>query len=187
MRYWMSTRHYKPPSGRDPAQKAVLYVLDSGETNAEGRIVRILVPCSMTGADNWPPHLLQPFLDHGILDILANATGGIGIVLEHRYYGKSYPPRSAIEPVSPYWDTDSLRFLNNSQALEDSAEFVRKVQLPGIDEPISNFTVISYGGSYPGARSAHLRVLYPDLFYGASEHTRLGKKVAVDIDAFSRP
>ena len=28
-----------------------------------------------------------PFLDTGIVEILARATGGIGIVLEHRYYG----------------------------------------------------------------------------------------------------
>ena len=28
-----------------------------------------------------------PFLDYGIVDILAEATKGLGIVLEHRYYG----------------------------------------------------------------------------------------------------
>ena len=28
------------------------------------------------------------FLDTGIVDILTNATGGLGVVLEHRYYGK---------------------------------------------------------------------------------------------------
>lgn len=30
-----------------------------------------------------------PFLDTGIVDILAKATGGLGVVLEHRYYGTS--------------------------------------------------------------------------------------------------
>ena len=30
-----------------------------------------------------------PFLDTGIVEILAKATGGLGIVLEHRYYGTS--------------------------------------------------------------------------------------------------
>jgi len=29
-----------------------------------------------------------PFLDTGIVDILTNATRGLGVVLEHRYYGK---------------------------------------------------------------------------------------------------
>lgn len=28
-----------------------------------------------------------PFLDTGIVEILARATGGVGVVLEHRYYG----------------------------------------------------------------------------------------------------
>ena len=28
-----------------------------------------------------------PFLDTGIVEILARATNGVGIVLEHRYYG----------------------------------------------------------------------------------------------------
>jgi len=41
-------------------------VLDGGETSGEDRL---------------------SFLDTGILDILANATSGIGIILEHRYYG----------------------------------------------------------------------------------------------------
>jgi len=29
-----------------------------------------------------------PFLDTGIVDILTNATGGLSVVLEHRYYGE---------------------------------------------------------------------------------------------------
>jgi len=65
------------------------------------------------------------FLDNGILQILSNATNGLSIVLEHRwvpflrlqlilrYYGKSIP----VESLS----TDDLRFLNNAEALEDSA------------------------------------------------------------------
>ncbi|KDN42721.1 hypothetical protein K437DRAFT_257745 [Tilletiaria anomala UBC 951] len=149
-RYWFSTKYYKPPSHRKEGEKTVVYVLDSGETNAEGRL---------------------PYLDHGILDILAGATGGISVVLEHRYYGKSYPPRSVISPPGPYWDSDAMRFLNNTQALEDSANFVRQIKFPGVEEDLTggpNKTRwISYGGSYPGARSAHLRVLYPELFTGA--------------------
>lgn len=59
-RYWISTRHYLP-GFRGP-----VIVLDGGETSGEDRL---------------------PFLDTGIVDILANATAGIGVVLEHRYYG----------------------------------------------------------------------------------------------------
>lgn len=57
-RYWVSTRYYKPGGP--------VFVLDSGEADATERL---------------------PYMDTGILDILTNATGGLGVVLEHRYYG----------------------------------------------------------------------------------------------------
>jgi hypothetical protein len=60
-RYWINTRHYTPGSG------GPVIVLDGGETSGEDRI---------------------PFLDTGIVEILARATGGVGVVLEHRYYGE---------------------------------------------------------------------------------------------------
>ncbi len=92
----------------------MLYILDSGETDATGRL---------------------PYLDHGILDILTNATGGIGLVLEHRFYGESFPQRSQISPTSDVWDTDGLRYLNTTQALEDSANFVRNIKVSNVPEP----------------------------------------------------
>jgi hypothetical protein len=59
-RYWVNARHYKPRPG------VPVIVLDGGETTGEDRL---------------------PFLDTGIVNILAKATGGLGVVLEHRYYG----------------------------------------------------------------------------------------------------
>ena len=143
-RYWYSLRHYKPVQGKPTP----IFVLDSGETDASGRL---------------------PYLDHGILDILANATGGIGVILEHRYYGKSFPSRKDLGPGKT-WGVDELRWLNNRQALQDSARFVQKMRFPEAGN--ENLTalhqpVIYYGGSYPGARAAHMRVLYPDLIFGA--------------------
>ncbi|KAF8625999.1 hypothetical protein AX17_006722 [Amanita inopinata Kibby_2008] len=133
-RYWFSTRHYKPGSG------GPVFVLDGGETSGEDRL---------------------PFLDTGIVDILAKNTNGVGVILEHRYYGKSY----AVENLT----TDSLRFLNNEQAAADSANFMSNIKFPGIDEDLTapNTPWIYYGGSYAGARSAHMRVLYPNLVYGS--------------------
>lgn len=58
-RYWVNTRHYQAGGP--------VFVLDGGETSGEDRL---------------------PFLDTGVMDIFSKATGGIGIVLEHRYYGK---------------------------------------------------------------------------------------------------
>lgn len=71
-RYWVSDRHYKAGGP--------IVVLDSGEDSGEDRL---------------------PYLDTGIVDILTNATGGLGIVLEHRYYGASVPVLN--------FTTDSMR------------------------------------------------------------------------------
>ena len=59
-RYWVNPRHYVPGSG------GPVIVLDGGETSGENRLA---------------------FADTGIVEILANATGGVGVILEHRYYG----------------------------------------------------------------------------------------------------
>jgi hypothetical protein len=59
-RFWVNKRHYRPRPG------APVIVIDGGETSGEDRL---------------------SFLDTGIADILARATGGVGVVLEHRYYG----------------------------------------------------------------------------------------------------
>jgi Serine carboxypeptidase S28 len=67
-RFWVNTRHYKPRPG------APVIVIDGGEMSGEDRL---------------------PFLDTGIADILARATNGVAVVLEHRYYGAclaDFPP-----------------------------------------------------------------------------------------------
>lgn len=81
-RFWVSTRHYKPGSG------GPVIVLDGGETSGEDRL---------------------PFLDTGIVNILAKATGGVGVVLEHRYYGSSIPVAN--------FSTDSLRCVHSCDLL----------------------------------------------------------------------
>ena len=54
----MNDRHYK--------KGGPVIVLDGGETSGVNRL---------------------PFLKTGIVEILSNATGGLGVILEHRYYG----------------------------------------------------------------------------------------------------
>ncbi|KAL1702481.1 serine carboxypeptidase S28-domain-containing protein [Schizophyllum commune] len=133
-RYWVNKRHYVPGTN------APVIVLDGGETSGEDRL---------------------PFLDTGIVEILTRATGGVGVVLEHRYYGETKPVQNLT--------TDSLRFLTNEQSAADSANFMANVKFDGIDEDLTapGTPWIYYGGSYAGARAAHMRVLYPDLVFGA--------------------
>ncbi|WFC99180.1 hypothetical protein MYAM1_001924 [Malassezia yamatoensis] len=104
-------------------------------------------------------------LDNGILAILANATGGIGVLLEHRYYGTSIPNRSDLGPGDD-WGVDQLRWLDTRQSLEDSAEFARRLHFEGVPSDCE-YRVIYYGGSYAGARAAFLREQYPKEIFGA--------------------
>ncbi|KAI0641128.1 peptidase S28 [Trametes meyenii] len=130
--YWVNDRHYKAGGP--------VIVFEAGEGPGDERM---------------------PILDTGIVDILANATNGLGVVLEHRYYGASVPVQN--------FTTDSLRWLTNEQAAADSANFIDNVTFPNITGDITapGTPWIYYGGSYGGARAAHMRVLYPDLVFGA--------------------
>lgn len=61
-RYWFDVSNYK--------EGGPVIVLQSRETNGVSRL---------------------PYLQKGIIGQLAQATHGIGITLEHRYYGESWP------------------------------------------------------------------------------------------------
>jgi hypothetical protein len=133
LRYWFDATHYKPGGP--------VIVLQSGETDAAERL---------------------PFLQKGIVAQLAEATGGLGVILEHRYYGTSMPT----EDLS----TENLRFLTTDQALADMAYFAKNVVYEGLehlDLTAPKNAYIAYGGSYAGAFVAFLRKVYPDVYWGA--------------------
>ncbi|KAG0144050.1 hypothetical protein CROQUDRAFT_660484 [Cronartium quercuum f. sp. fusiforme G11] len=132
-RFWFDASHYETGGP--------VILLDGGETTGEDRL---------------------PFLDHGILAIIAKATNGIGIILEHRYYGRSFP----FQDLS----VDSLQYLNTRESLDDSAYFAKNLCLPAFEH--LNLTAphtpwIYYGGSYAGAKAAFMMKLYPDLIWGS--------------------
>ena len=134
LRYWFDATYYKAGGP--------VIVLQSGEVDASTRL---------------------PFLQKGLLHEMAEATHGIGVVLEHRYYGTSIPT----EDLS----TENLKFLTTDQALADEAYFAKNVVFHGLED--KNLTAphvayIGYGGSYAGAFNAFLRKLYPDVFWGRS-------------------
>ncbi|KAL4402592.1 serine-type exopeptidase [Malassezia pachydermatis] len=100
-----------------------------------------------------------------ILKTLASKTGGIGIFLEHRYYGQSQPRLSDLGNATT-WGVDQLQWLNLEQSLEDSVQFLQKVQLPDLP-PNADVRFLYHGGSYAGGRAAFLRTRHPDLVFGA--------------------
>lgn len=92
---------------------------------------------------------------------LAEATNGVGVVLEHRYYGTSWP--------TPDLSTKNLRFLTTDQALADQVYFAKNVVFKGLEKydlKAGKTAWIGYGGSYAGGFTAFLRKLYPDVFWG---------------------
>ena len=66
-RYWVEDKYYK--------WGGPVFILDGGEATGVERL---------------------PYLETGIVKYLAEATGGLGIILEHRYYGRSHV--SKVEP-----------------------------------------------------------------------------------------
>ncbi|KAI1463360.1 peptidase S28 [Daldinia caldariorum] len=143
LRYWFDAQYYKPGGP--------VIVLAGGETDGAGRL---------------------PFLQKGIVYQLAKATGGLGVILEHRYYGKSIP--------TPDFSTQSLRFLTTDQALADTAYFAKNVKFAGlknVDLSPEKTPWIAYGGSYAGAFVAFLRALYPDVYFGAISSSGVPKAI----------
>ena len=133
LRYWFDAQFYKPGGP--------VFVLSGGETSGEDRL---------------------PFLEKGIVHEIAKATDGLGVILEHRYYGSSLP--------TPDFSTENLRFLTTEQALADTAYFARHVEFEGLEDvdfSPENVPWIAYGGSYAGSFVAFLRVVYPDVFFAA--------------------
>jgi hypothetical protein len=117
LRYWFDSRHY--------SRGGPVILLAAGETDGTDRL---------------------GILQKGIVSILCRATGGLGVVLEHRYYGKSFPV--------PDLSIHNLRFLDTQQALADTVFFARNVRFPGLKKfPLSPHETpwIVYGGSYAGS------------------------------------
>ncbi|KAF8210001.1 extracelular serine carboxypeptidase [Mycena galopus ATCC 62051] len=123
-----------------------IFLLDSGETSARGRNSVLLT---------------------GIVAELAQATSGMGIILEHRYYGTSFPEPEIVS--SEGLSTDNLRWLTTDQSIADIAYFAQHVSVPGHED--EDLTApgrpwIIYGGSLAGAEVAFTMREYGDVIYG---------------------
>lgn len=101
---------------------------------------------------------------------LAKEHGALMLVLEHRYYGESYPV--------PTMNRHQLRLLSSTQALADLAWFISWVSssspnLTSADPPLTlrasakDSPWVAFGGSYPGNLAAWLKIKYPHLVVGS--------------------
>ena len=132
LRYFLDDSYYQ--------EGGPVFLLESGETDATARL---------------------PFLKRGLIHELIKVTHGIGVVLEHRYYGQSFP----VTDLS----AENMRFLTTEQSIADAAYFAENVVFPGHENATlnpPNTPWIAYGGSYAGAFVAFCRKIYPRVFWG---------------------
>ncbi|CAO3636947.1 unnamed protein product [Cunninghamella echinulata] len=132
-RYWVNQDYYQ--SGGP----VILY--NAGEYNAEP--------------------IVSSIFDDTVFKLMAQKLNAMVIILEHRFYGESYPKGLR----SPQWN-----YLTIEQSLEDMANFIRHGnQLNGIpfDASPNKVKWIIRGGSYSGNLAAWMRYKYPHLVYAA--------------------
>ncbi|PNS15019.1 cell division control protein 42 [Sphaceloma murrayae] len=124
-RYFFDNSYYKPGGP--------VYLYIGGETSGENRFSN---------------------LDTGIIQILMEATNGLGVILENRYYGKSFPFNTST--------TDELRFLTTEQTIADNAYFAQHATFPGVNATLTAPSTpwILYGGSLAGAQTAFSLKVY---------------------------
>ena len=130
-RYYFDSRYYKPGGP--------VYLYIGGETSGPSRFSN---------------------LETGIIQILMSATHGLGVILENRYYGESFPFNTST--------TDELAYLTTEQTIADNAYFATHATFPGIKGNLSapDTPWILYGGSLAGAQTAFSIKQYGNLLYG---------------------
>ncbi|EGG16611.1 hypothetical protein DFA_07589 [Cavenderia fasciculata] len=78
------------------------------------------------------------------------------VILEHRFYGQSYPTNDL--------STHNLKYLTSQQALADAANFLTTFKS---ERGIADNQAVVFGCSYSGALSAWFRLKYPQLVVGS--------------------
>mmetsp|Transcript_5464 Transcript_5464/g.13044 ORF Transcript_5464/g.13044 Transcript_5464/m.13044 type:complete len:571 (-) Transcript_5464:204-1916(-) len=108
---------------------------------------------------------------------LAAVVGALLVAVEHRYFG----PSADVRPL-PSFDTESLRYLSSSQAVEDLINVHAAVSL--------NYSLthrnrwVTFGGSYPGLVAGYARLRLPHLFHAAVSSSSPWKAV-VDMPQYN--
>ncbi|KAI1393617.1 peptidase S28 [Hypoxylon trugodes] len=130
-RYYFDSSYYKPGGP--------VYLYISGETSGPSRFSN---------------------LQTGIIQILMEATNGLGVILENRYYGESYPFNTST--------TDELLFLTTNQTIADNANFAQNAVFPGVPGNLTAPSTpwIVYGGSLAGLQTALTIKVHGDVLYG---------------------
>ncbi|KAK2624620.1 hypothetical protein QTJ16_005813 [Diplocarpon rosae] len=120
-------------------------------------------------------------LEKGMLHDLKAATGGMLVVLEHRYYGNSIPTKDL--------STQNLRFLSTEQAVADMAYFAKNIKYAGLESQkltAADVPYIVYGAGYGGTLAAIARKIYPDVFWASIASSAIVEPIA-DMWSYYEP
>ncbi|KAJ5999392.1 hypothetical protein N7451_007202 [Penicillium sp. IBT 35674x] len=138
-RYWVQEEYYQ--------QGGPVFIYDVGESTAENAAkIQLGNSTSM------------------FVEMLAE-NGAMGIVWEHRYYGKSLPYNVNVDTPPEHF-----AYLNNEQALADIPFFAKNFTRENYNETDltpSGSPWVMVGGSYSGMRSAFSRNKYPDTIFAS--------------------
>lgn len=105
-----------------------------------------------------PIEYYDTLFENSLIQDFIQKFQGIGVVLENRYYGESYPFNMST--------TDDLLYMTTEQTIADLNSFARNVKLPGLDNINAPKTPwILWGGSLAGALSAFTMKTYGDTYY----------------------
>ncbi|XP_065225455.1 lysosomal Pro-X carboxypeptidase-like [Planococcus citri] len=130
----------------------------------------------------WKPNYGPIFFytgNEGDIEVFAQNTGflwesaeifkALIVFAEHRYYGKSLPPKNYTK------DSNYFSYLSTQQALADYADVLYELKNYQKFSPHSGVRssrkranpVIAFGGSYGGMLAAWMRIKYPAVIEGA--------------------
>ncbi|KAF3111387.1 hypothetical protein TWF102_007056 [Orbilia oligospora] len=147
--YWVYDKHYK--------KGGPIFLYLSGETTLSD-------------------HVAGTFLNASRVYDLQERFGGLGIALQHRYYGDSTPKSAWGDGASGITiDTpaEKLRYLRTDLALQDvkfladNFNYTSERVPAGTDLTGKGSPWVVLGGSYAGNMASYLRKLYPDTFFAA--------------------
>jgi hypothetical protein len=121
-------------------------------------------PVLLVDAADKPGEDAVRLIEQGIVSHIADEVEAAIVVLEQRYYGRSF--------VTNNLSTASLQLLNTDEAIADIAYFAEHFpykQHWELDASVlpTNAPWISYGHWIAGTKAALLRKMYPNQFWGA--------------------
>ncbi|CAZ80987.1 unnamed protein product [Tuber melanosporum] len=135
-RYWVDDTYYSPGGP--------IFFVDNGEADADG---------------------MEEYLRKGATGSLAKEFNGLLILWEHRFYGTSMPDMTnAMRFTSDNFGA-YLKYHTIEQALEDVVVFAKQFTFNNKTVSPGEVPWVYLGGSYPGARSAWMRIRNPDIFH----------------------